>query len=205
MEVDASTIAGWGLPVEETASRPTPWIAHAALTLMLLLAASAVVLAAEAVSSAEAIHLVRAIGAGRTALLGMQLATEHGVTEGKVTAGQLACLKKVDSSLFDEPFVAPIRARFSQEEITFATAFLESPLGVKYFQYGVVQLYRTVGAPGAPSTPEFSQVEIKSLQDFLNGPVGLKLAGPQGVFSTTKSTPIITPTVQSIYSSCKGK
>ncbi len=179
--------------------RSTRWV-----TGLALLAFSASVVGAESSSDAEAIHLVRAIGADDAALLGMRLSMERGVTEGKASASQLACLEHVDSTVFDPPFVASIKARFTHEEIVSAIAFLESALGVKYIRYGVVQMYRTLGAATDEQAPAFSAGELRVLEAFLNGPLGLKLVGPQGVFSDTESTPILTPTLMAVYGSCRG-
>jgi len=57
---------------------------------LLLFAAS--ISSAESSSDAEAIHLVRAIGADQATLLGMRLSMERGVSEGKASPTQLACL-----------------------------------------------------------------------------------------------------------------
>jgi hypothetical protein len=171
----------------------------------MLLVVAAAATAAESGSDADAIRLVRASGADRAALLGMQLSMERGVTEGKSTARQLACLEQVDSSVFDAAFVATIRARFTPAEISSAIAFLESALGVKYIRYGVVQMYRTVGAVAKEPAPEFSATELELLETFLNGPLGLKLVGPRGVFSTSESTPILTPTLEAVYGACEDE
>lgn len=174
------------------------------VTVLLLLTFGASVIGAESGSDAEAIHLVRAIGADEAALLGMRLSMERGVSEGKSSASQLACLEQVDSAVFDTPFVASIKARFTHEEIVSAIAFLESALGVKYIRYGVVQMYRTLGAATDQKAPAFSPDELRVLETFLNGPLGLKLVGPQGIFSDTESTPILTPTLMAVYGSCRG-
>jgi hypothetical protein len=174
------------------------------VTVLALLGFAASGVGAESSSDAEAIHLVRAIGADEAALLGMRLSMERGVSEGKASASQLACLEQVDSAVFDTPFVASIKARFTHEEIVSAIAFLESALGVKYIRYGVVQMYRTSGAATNEPTPAFSPGELRVLESFLNGPLGLKLVGPQGIFSTTESTPILTPTLMAVYGACRG-
>jgi hypothetical protein len=174
------------------------------MTALPLLLFAASISSAESSSDAEAIHLVRAIGADQATLLGMRLSMERGVSEGKASPTQLACLEQVDSTVFDTPFVASIKARFTHEEILEAIAFLESALGVKYIRYGVVQMYLSSGATATEATPEFSRSELKVLETFLNGPLGLKLVGPQGVFSTTESTPLLTPTLMAVYGSCRG-
>jgi hypothetical protein len=174
-----------------------------AMLALVLVASAATAIAADSTSDAEAIHLVQAIGADRAALLGMQLSMERGVSEGKSSASQLACLERVDSAVFDTAFVATIKARFTHAEIVAAIAFLESALGVKYIRYGVVQMYRTSGAAASEPAPAFSPSELRILEGFLNGPLGMKLVGPQGVFSTTESTPILTPTLRAVYGSCR--
>jgi hypothetical protein len=177
-----------------------PW----GLTALLLLAFAASSSAAQSSSDAEAIHLVRAIGAGQATLLGMRLSMQRGVSEGTASPSQLACLEQVDSTVFDRAFVASIKARFTHAEILSAIAFLESALGVKYIRYGIVQMYRTAGTATNEPTPAFTASEFKELETFLDGPLGLKLVGPKGVFSTTESTPLLTPTLMAVYGSCRG-
>jgi TonB family protein len=132
--------------------------------------------------SDDAIRLVHAAHLDEMSLAVFQVAYEHSFKEGEISGEQLACIRAADVTPFSKPFVKPLRAALSDDEIVAAIAFLDSPAGKKYVALHVAEVYSSLGASSPIEKPIYSEQDKKNIDGFLKTAVGAKLLGLNSVF-----------------------
>lgn len=115
------------------------------------------------------------VNLGESALLSMQLLAERAQNRGDIPASVVNCIKSLDKASYDPILSIALNENLSREEIVAAERFFAGELGRKYAKHGLLQVYEVAGAEPPEGYPDFSEEELKTLEDFSHTPAGDKL------------------------------
>lgn len=126
-------------------------------------------------SAREAAPAATAVFA-KAAYVGMELAMRHAYKTGKSTESAWKCMAAQDpDATFGAIYSAELNRVFTPKELADVERFFLSPLGKRYTQYMILQIYGAVGEAAPEAAPKFSDSELRSLNSFRQTPAGEKL------------------------------
>jgi len=112
----------------------------------------------------------------KAAYVGMELAMRHAYKTGKSTESAWKCVAAQDpGNTFGTIYRSGLNRVFTPKELADVESFFRSPLGQKYAQYAILQVYRTVGEPPPGPVPKLSEAELRRLNSFSETSAGEKL------------------------------
>lgn len=112
---------------------------------------------------------------GDSALLSMQLLAARAQNRGDIPVSVVNCIKSLDKASYDPILSIALTETLSPEEIAEAETFYASEPGRKYAKHGLLQVYEAAGVEPPEEYPDFSEEELKALEDFSHTPAGDKL------------------------------
>lgn len=190
---------GYRLTGEGTGSKEAT---AAAFEELKLLTAQDITELLERTRKVNAERLVNVMRIDEFALAGMRYSIHQANQEGRVQPETLNCVMSKTKYVFTPIFVNMFQSALIPQEISDAIRFHEGPIGKKYVALGFVMFYQNTGTPSPEKMPQFTDAEMRMLDDFKKTSAGQKLIVNK-LASQPGNHQLVTTKIQELFRLCR--